>query len=370
MLQSVGQGEGQLNLIIWAGYAEDGSNNPKYDWVHPFETATGCQVHSKTADTSDEMVTLMRSGGGKLYDGVSASGDATNRLIAAGDVAPINVSLIPNFSQIAQFLQSPPHNTVNGVHYGVSHGWGGNLLMYRTDKVSPAPTSWDVVFDPTKAQQYAGKITDYDSPIYIADAALYLKAHDPSLGITDPYELTDTQLDAAVSLLKQQHPLVGKYWSAYSDEIDNFTNGTTVVGTSWPYQYNTLKGGNPPVPVGAVVPSEGMTGWADTWMMSSHAQHPNCMYLWMNWIISPQAQAGVAESFGEAPANPNACPLLDKGVGPYAVKDFCTVYHVTDQSFYNKISFWKTPLPNCGDSRGNTCTDYNEWTTKWAEIKG
>jgi putative spermidine/putrescine transport system substrate-binding protein len=365
---SVGPGEGELDIIIWPGYAEDGSNQKQYDWVHPFEQQTGCKVNSKPADTSDEMVTLMRQGGGTVYDGVSASGDATNRLIANGDVAPINTDLIPDFKDIAPFLQSPPHNTVNGVHYGVSHGWGGNELMYRTDQVKPAPTSWDVVFDPSKAQAYSGKVTAYDSPIYIADAALYLKTHNPSLGITDPYELTTDQLNAAVDLLKQQRPFVGKYWAAYTDEIDNFKSGATVVGTTWPYQLNTLKGEN--VPVAGIVPSEGMTGWADTWMMSAHAKHPNCMYKWMAWMVTPEVQAQVAESFGEAPANPKACPLLDKGVGPYAVPNFCKAYSVTDQSFYGKISFWKTPLPDCGDSRGQTCTGYDVWTQMWTDIKG
>jgi putative spermidine/putrescine transport system substrate-binding protein len=368
---SIGKGEGALNIIIWAGYAEDGTNQKAYDWVHPFETATGCKVTVKEGNTSDEMVTLMRQGGGTVYDGVSASGDATNRLIANGDVAPINVDLIPDYKNIAPFLQSPPHNTVNGVHYGISHGWGGNSLMYRTDLFNPAPTSWSAVFDPTLAAAYSGKITDYDSPIYIADAALYLMAHKPDLGITDPYELTQPEFDAAVQLLKDQHPFVGKYWGAFGDEIDNFTSGASTIGTTWPYQVNTLKGQTPPVKIESVVPSEGMTGWADTWMMSSHAQHPNCMYMWMAWMVTPMVQAEVAESFGEAPANPQACAILDTGtLGPYGLKNFCTLYHVNDQSYYSAIKFWKTPLANCGDSRGTTCVDYSAWTTAWTEIKG
>ena len=363
-----GPGEGALNIVIWPGYAESGANDPNYNWVTPFEQATGCKVNTKPADTSDEMVTLMRQGGGTVYDGVSASGDATLRLIANGDVAAIDVSKIPGFSSIAGFLQNAPHYVVNGKHYGVPHGWGGNLLMVRTDQVKPLPNSWSVVFDPAQAAQYKGKITAYDSPIYIADAALYLKAHQPSLGITDPYELTQDQFTAAVNLLKQQQPNVGKYWSAYTDEIDNFKSGATVAGTAWPYQLNVLKGEN--VPVEGIVPSEGMTGWADTWMMSSHAQHPNCMLKWMAWMITPEVQAQVAEYFGEAPANPAACTYLDAGYGQYAVKNFCTVYRVNDQSFYGQISFWKTPLPDCGDNRGQTCVDYSTWTQKWTEIKG
>ncbi len=365
---TIGPGEGQLNIIIWAGYAEDGTNQKQYDWVHPFEKQTGCQVNAKPAGTSDEMVSLMRQGGGTVYDGVSASGDATLRLIGNGDVAPIDPTIFPDFANVAPFLQNAPHYVVNGQHYGVPHGWGGNSLMYRTDIVKPAPTSWDVVFDPVASKPYQGKITDYDSPIYIADAALYLKAHDSSLGITDPYELSQPQFDAAVNLLMQQHPWVGDYWSDFNKEMENFTSKAIVVGTTWPYQVNTLVGNG--VPVAQVVPSEGMTGWADTWMMSAHAQHPNCMLKWMGWMLTPQVQAEVAESFGESPANPQACPILDKGVGPYAQKNFCAAYHVTDPSYYGSIAFWKTPIANCGDTRGQTCIDYSTWTSKWTAIRG
>jgi putative spermidine/putrescine transport system substrate-binding protein len=365
---TVGPGEGQLNIIIWGGYAEDGTNNKEYDWVHPFETQTGCKVNAKPADTSDEMVTLMRQGGGSQYDGVSASGDATLRLIANGDVAAIDPSTFPDFADVAPFLQDAPHYVVGGKHYGVPHGWGGNSLMWRTDIVKPDPTSWDVVFDPTASAPYKGKITDYDSPIYIADAALYLKAHQPDLAITDPYELTQPQFDAAVALLKAQHASVGDYWSSYAKEIDNFTSKAVVVGTTWPYQVNTLLGAN--VPVKSIVPSEGMTGWADTWMMSAHAQHPNCMLKWMGWMLTPAVQAQVAESFGESPANPKACDALNKGVGPYAFANFCEVFHVNDSSYYGSIAFWKTPQADCGDSRGQTCVDYSVWTQRWTEIKG
>jgi putative spermidine/putrescine transport system substrate-binding protein len=366
---SIGAGEGELDIIVWAGYAEDGSNVKEYDWVNPFIAANpDCgKVNVKPADTSDAMVSLMQGGGGGLYDGVSASGDASNTLITRGDVAEVNVDLIPDFKDVSPFLQSPAHNTVNGKHYGVSHGWGGNTLMYRTDIVKPAPTSWDVTFDPAKMEAYKGKVTAYDGSIYIADAALYLKTHKPELGITDPYELTQDQFNAAIDLLKAQHPYVGKYWAAYTDEIDNFTNGATVVGTTWPYQTNTLKAAK--VAVEAVVPTEGMTGWADTWMLASKAAHPNCMYKWMAWMVTPHVQAEVAEYFGEAPANPKACAELDKTYGSYGVKDFCTLYSVNDKSFYDSISFWKTPQAECGDSLGQTCIPYDQWVTAYQAVK-
>ena len=187
-LQKVGKGEGSLSLISWAGYVEPA-------WTKPFEQKTGCKVSDKIAGTSDEMVELMRSG---QYDGVSASGNATARLVDGGDVDPVNVDLVPNYKTIFSDLKNQPYNTFDGVHYGIPHGRGANLLMWNTNDVKPAPTSWDVMLDPKVAAKYKGKISAYDDPIYIADAAVYLKAHQPDLGIENPYELNDEQFEAAV----------------------------------------------------------------------------------------------------------------------------------------------------------------------------
>jgi putative spermidine/putrescine transport system substrate-binding protein len=356
MAQSVGAGEGKLNIIVWAGYAEDGSTDPKVDWVTPFEKQTGCQVNVKVGNTSDEMVTLMKTG---QYDGVSASGDATLRLIYSGDVAPVNTGLVPNYATVSEFLKNRPWNSVNGQMYGIPHGWGANVLTWRTDKVTPAPDSWGVVFDP--ASPYKGKVTAYDSPIYIADAALYLKATKPDLKITNPYELDDTQFAAAVDLLKGQRSLIGEYWADYAKAVQSLESGDTVLGTQWQINVNLVNSGTK-AKVESTVPKEGSTGWSDTWMVAAKAQHPNCMYKWMDWIISPKVNAQVAEWFGEAPAQTKACDQT-------ADKSHCTTFHALDKAYADRISYWTTPTKNCGDSRGNTCKDYAAWTQAWTEIK-
>ncbi|MFT4081841.1 MAG: ABC transporter substrate-binding protein [Nocardioides sp.] len=352
---SLGKGEGKVNLIVWAGYAEDGSDDPGVDWVHPFEKQTGCQVNAKVAGTSDEMVQLMRTG---QYDGVSASGDATLRLIYAGDVAPVNTDLVPNYKTISGFLKDKSWNSVDGQMYGIPHGWGANVLMWNKSVVKKAPTSWSAVFDADSP--YQGKLTAYDSPIYIADAALYLAKTDPSLGIEDPYSLTQKQLDAAVALLKQQNANIGEYWSDYTKEVQSFESGASVMGTSWQVIANLINS-DKKVQVGTTVPSEGATGWSDTWMISSEAQHPNCMYEWMNWIASPKVNYEVASWFGEAPAQTKSCTYDEA---------FCKTYHATDAAYASKIHYWTTPQTQCVDGSGDDCTDYSDWVTAWQQMKG
>jgi putative spermidine/putrescine transport system substrate-binding protein len=349
---SVGKAEGHLNLIAWEGYAQP-------QWVKPYEQATGCQVSVKYAGSSSEMVSLMANGGGGQYDMVSASGDADLRLIYGGDVRPVNISLIPSWKDFHPFLQSPAFNTIGGKHYGVSYEFGPNVLLYSTKAFAAAPSSWSVLYD----KKYAGQITVPDNPIQIADAALYLSKTQPSLGITDPYELTQPQFSAAVKLMTQEHPLVKKYWDLASQEISLFQSGTTVVGAAWPYQTNTLVAAG--AKVADTIPSQGATGWADTWMLATRAPDPNCAYKWMQWVTTAKVQAQEADYFGETPANKLACPIMNT-----IQKGSCAAYHAdAPESYFQTIKFWKTPLAQCGNGQSD-CVPFQQWVSAWTQITG
>jgi putative spermidine/putrescine transport system substrate-binding protein len=349
---SVGKTEGHLNLIAWEGYAQP-------QWVKPYEQATGCQVSVKYAGSSSEMVSLMANGGGGQYDLVSASGDADLRLIYGGDVRPVNINLIPSWKDFHPFLQSPAFNTIGGKHYGVSYEFGPNVLLYSTKAFTAAPSSWSVLY----SKQYTGQITVPDNPIQIADAALYLSKTQPGLGITDPYELTQPQFQAAVKLMTAEHPLVKKYWDLASQEISLFQSGTTVVGAAWPYQTNTLVAAG--AKVADTIPSQGATGWADTWMLATRAPDPNCAYKWMQWVTTAKVQAQEADYFGETPANKLACPIMDT-----IQKGSCAAYHAdAPESYYQTIKFWKTPLAQCGNGKSD-CVPFQQWVTAWTQITG
>ena len=349
MATEVGTGEGQLNLIAWPGYTEK-------EWVTPFETASGCKVNVKAGNTSDEMVQLIKTG---EYDAVSASGDASLRLIAAGDVAPVNTDLLKDYADVFDGLKNKPWNSVDGKAYGVPHGRGANLLMYNTETVSPAPDSWSVVWDATSP--FKGKVTAYDTPIYIADAALYLMKTQPDLGITNPYALDEKQLAAAMELLQVQKGLISEYWSDFTKQIAGFKAGSMVVGTAWQVTANTAIADGQKLAV--IKPKEGSTGWSDTWMIAAKAKNPNCAYLWMDYIISPQANALATEYFGEAPANKKSCALTKD-------PNHCTTFHADDEPYFEDIWYWTTPTKECLDGRGPICVDYSGWTKAWTALKG
>ena len=302
----------------------------------------------------------MRTG---QWDGVSASGNASAKLVDGGDVAPVNTDLVPNYKTIFDDLKNQPYNTFDGKPLRDSARPRGEPLDVELERRQAGS---DVVVDHARSRQaakYKGKISVYDDPIYIADAAVYLKAHQPDLGITNPYELDDDQFNAAVDLLKQQHPNVGEYWSDAAKQINSFANGDDVVGTTWQYQYFALLADKPPMkapgPSTGFLPTEGATGWSDTWMIAKNAAHPNCMYKWMNFIASPKANAEVAQYFGEAPAQSKACDpstltAAAKADGLPADPQFCDEYHAADPNFWKRVYYWQVPVADCGDNRGDT----------------
>ena len=359
-LQKLGKPEGRVDIVAWPGYIERGATDKNFDWVTDFEKKTGCKVNVKTAGTSDEMVALMNEGG---FDLVTASGDASTRLIRGKKVQPINVSLVPSFKNVDPRLQKAPWHHENNTHYGVPYQWGWNVLMYNTNVFKDkAPNSWSVVFEETTlpdGKSNKGRVQAFDGPIYIADAALYLKAKNPALGIKDPYELNEAQYKAALDLLRSQRKLVGKYWHDAFVQIDDFTNEGVVASSSWQFQANILKSKSRPI--ATVVPVEGATGWADTTMMHAEAKNPNCAYLWLEHSLNPKLQGDLAAWFGSVPAVPAACKgnklLGDDGCARQGYDSF------------DRISFWKTPTSQCS-TQGNQCVPYHKWVSDYIAVLG
>ncbi|HLA43850.1 MAG TPA: ABC transporter substrate-binding protein [Aggregatilineales bacterium] len=359
-LQELGEPEGEVSIIAWAGYIERGETDADYDWVTDFEAQTGCAVSVKVAATSDEMVALMNEGG---FDLVTASGDASLRLIAGHRVQPVNTALIPGWDTVDPRLQEAPWHFVDGTHYGVPYQWGSNVLMYNPETFPEAPTSWNVVFEEQTlpdGESNAGRVQAYDGPIYIADAAMYLMYHNSDLGITDPYSLDRDQFNAALDLLRQQRELIGRYWHDAFIQMDDFVNEGVVASGSWPFQVNLLQLGE--APIASVIPEEGATGWADTTMMSVDAQHPNCAYLWLEHSISPKLQGDLAAWFGSVPV------VLDACVGNELLGEAgCDVNGLGN---FDRIQFWRTPTAECQDGRGDICVPYYEWVTSYIAVIG
>jgi putative spermidine/putrescine transport system substrate-binding protein len=351
-LAAIGTGEGALNLVTTEGYADS-------SWAVPFTNATGCKITPKYVASWDDVVQTLKGGGGGQWDLVSATGDAALQLIISGDVNPMNTALIPDFNNFQTVFKAPAYNTVNGIHYGISVQWSPNTLLFNTRKFVNPPTSWSAIYDPATK----GLITVPDNPMQIADAALYLSKTQPALNIKDPFELNQKQFDAAIALLKDQRPLIKRYWGIPSEEILMFRNGEVVVGAGSPYQTEELRKAG--IPVADTIPAtEGATAWGDSWMLAAKAAHPNCAYMWIAYVSTPKVQAQQATFFGETPVNTKACAEMEA-----LQAGSCALYHAeATGAYFDAIKFWKTPMQRCPDG-SSTCIPYEQWVSSWTAVK-
>jgi putative spermidine/putrescine transport system substrate-binding protein len=319
----------------------------------PFQAQTGCRVSVTAAPGAGRAASMLASGGA---DGIAATGDVATRLIAAAAVAPLDTDLIPEYRDLASSLQNLPQDSAGGLRYGVPEVWAAQLLAYDTALVKP-PRSWAGFYD---GRAYPGGVAVHDSSMSIAEAALYLKSARPSLGISDPYELTPPQFAAATGLLARQHAGVGLYWADGSSEVRAFRRGTVVAGDIWPAQVRRLQAAGQGVR--ALVPAEGATAWAVSWMMSSRPADPNCMLRWLAYVATPIVQGHVAYALAAAPANPRACVYLEQRKPGY-----CTTHHVTDGGYLSRLDFWKGPQRDCGNGK-HDCVAAGQWAAAWRNL--
>ena len=348
-IQHRARDEGRLDLVVRPGF-------PTRLPTGPFTRQTGCEVSATHAPSPDLAAANALEGA----DGALGAGDVILRLADEGAVAPVHYSLVPGYRDVVPALRRQPWDTVDGLGYSVPQGRAPNLELFRSDYLPADTDSWAPIWSPS----LAGHISIYDSPIFIADAALWLGSRRPRLKITNPFELDGRQFALVARLLRHQRRNVGQYWNAATlrRQVASFAAGTSLVGSTWPRQVRLLGAQEPPAPVTALVPREGSTGWADAWMISAHAKHPNCMYLWLDYVVSPVANARVAELFDEAPANLTACELM-------ADPGYCAAAHADDEQWWKAIRLWTVPQKDCGDSRGDVCKPWDDWSKAWQSIR-
>lgn len=375
MMASSAALERQLDIVAWADHVERGESDEAYDWVTQFEADTGCRVNVKVVEPKDDLLALLSAGrpapsppgdaswppaGNAPYDLVIASGDESLQLIHGGWVQPIGLDRVPSFAGVDPRLQQASWHYVDGQHWGVPWQWRPNVLLYNTEAYQTAPTSWSAVFAEQKladGKSSRGRIQAMAAPIYIADAALYLAARKPALGIKDPFELDELQYTEALAVLRAQRPLVARYWRDRHVQVQDFISEGVVASVSWPYQSETLLANKQPV--ATTVPAEGITARGDATFMVSGAPHPNCAFKWLDWSVSPRVQGDAAAWLGTVPTVPRACegsPLLGA--------DGCVK---NGMELLERAHFWRTPEAKCAQ-HAKGCVAYDRWVKDFTTL--
>ena len=136
-----------------------------------------------------------------------------------------------------------------------------------------------------------------------------------------------------------------------------------MIGTTWQANVNALDAEK--VPVEAILPEEGSTGWSDTWMVAARLTE---LQLRLR-VAEPHHQPGGQRRRSRS-TSARRRPTPSRATSP-PDKGHCDTYHAGDASYADKIWYWTTPIEECLDGRTDVkCTDYGRWTQAWTEVKG
>ncbi|MFY9938456.1 MAG: ABC transporter substrate-binding protein [Silvibacterium sp.] len=308
-----------LSLLVWEGYADT-------SFIQGFEATCKCKVVAAYMGSSDELVAKLRGGAASNYDVISPSSDVATMLTRFGLVAPLDLSKIPNYSQVSPTLTSMPLVKNAGQVYGVPLTWGPNPLLYDKTAFAQKPTAWADLWDP----KYKGKLSLWDdlSSVYMAAQVLGFGKQDP----TAIYNLSDAQLEQVKTKLIALKPNVRKLWTTGGELTNLFQNHEVIAAMGWPLVTNQLRKAG--MPIEEEIPAEGTTGWIDHLMITSSSENKDLAYALLNYLISAPTQKQLSDVTGYIPANPQAATLM--------TADQRHGLHLDDIDAYQKqIVFWQ-----------------------------
>ena len=284
-----------LSLLVWEGYADS-------SFIQGFEATCHCKVVAAYMGSSDELVAKLRGGAASNYDVISPSSDVATMLSRSGLAAPLDLSMIPNYSQVSPKLTGMPLVKNDGKVYGVPLTWGPNPLLYDKIAFPQKPATWAELWDP----KYKDKLSLWDdlSSVYMAAQVLGFGKQDP----TAIYNLSDAQLEEVKAKLIALKPNVRKLWSTGGELTNLFQNHEVIAAMGWPLVTNQLRKAG--LPIEEEIPAEGTTGWIDHLMITSSSENKNLAYALLNYMISAQTQKQLSDVTGYIPANPEAASLM------------------------------------------------------------
>ena len=310
---------GDLNMLIWEGYADE-------DVTKAWEEATGCTITRTYVGSNDEFPAKLAAGAAP-YDVITPSIDTTSIMRKAGFVEPIDISKLEHWDEIYEkFRNLDPQTTYEGEVWGMPYTWGSIPLMYRTDKVS-GPLSFA---DLWTNEEVAGSISLWDdkTSLYITARMLYGKD-------INVYDMSDEQLGEVVAKLIELKPKLRKFWATAGELINLYANGDVVISNTWG-GYQSAEVQKQGIDIVEYIPVENADGWQDDWqIVKGHSENP-CVYQWLNFASGPEGQCGVVGVTGYSAANPVA-------IKECVSEERFLELHQDDPDYIDSLDFWREP---------------------------
>ncbi|MGE3477705.1 MAG: PotD/PotF family extracellular solute-binding protein [Rhodospirillaceae bacterium] len=320
--------ERTLNYFTWSSWGER-------PFLENAKSKVKLDLKPTFYSSSDEMMAKLRGGGTKLYDMIVPVQNYVSLAVRANLFEPLDPAKLTNAKDLFPEFQNHPQWSVNGKLYGVPFVWGANAMAFNR-KVTGEIDSLDALFDP----KWKGRIALRDEP----EDSLGLAAL--KLGIKEPYNMEEKELQEVKKLLISQKPLLRAYWKNVADVQNMLASGEVVVAWTFLTLIEPLKKAG--IDAGWVWPKEGAIGWSEAISAVKGTRKLSLVEEYANYTLSPEHGEMMARYLGYAPSSKAAVDRLE----PQLVKDLGI-----DPTKVNRLTFKGNPK------------DRSRWNDIWNEVK-
>jgi spermidine/putrescine transport system substrate-binding protein len=263
-----------LTISNWDGYMAP-------DAVAGFTAATGEAAEMVVHATNEEIMGKLIASGGEGYDVVFVSSPFAEVLNNLGLLEPIDAAQVPNLANLYPEAQALPHDPGNG--FSVPYAWGTTGLCYRSDVVSPEPTSWKDLLAPSEANK--GKVTLLGTDRWLLAAGFLARGY--SVNETDQARLDEVTADLSAAKATML---------AFDDTTfySKLVSGEANLVHAWDGWCNYGIAENPAIKF--AVPSEGSDLWVDTMVVMKASQNKEGAFRFINYILDAANHKWAAEN--------------------------------------------------------------------------
>lgn len=276
-----------------------------------FQQKTGIKTVYDVFDSNETLEGKLLTGR-TGYDLVVPSNNFLAKQIKAGAFQKLDLTLLPNLSNLDPLLLKQLEKVDPGHQYAVPYLWGTNGIGYNVDKVKQVLgidhiDSWAVLFEPENIKKLSQcGVSIMDSADEVFPAVLNYMGMDPRSENPEDFKKAEAKL---LSI----RPYVTYFHS--SKYVSDLANGDICVAFGYSGDVfqaaNRAKEAKNNVNIAYAIPKEGANLWFDLLAIPADASNPKQAHAFINYLLDPQVIAKVSASVGYANPNPPAKQYMD-----------------------------------------------------------
>jgi spermidine/putrescine transport system substrate-binding protein len=271
--------------------------------ISNFEKTTGIKVKSTPFSQNDDQMAWLQATGATGVDLCQPMRDRAPQFRDLGLLGAFDMSRVPNATNLIPSLLEGSTSVWSwdgGLHH-LPHCWGTEAIAWRSDRTTLDYKS--LSFGTLWEDQYRGAVQGRPDGLLLG-IGLWMDRTGrlPSNRMLDAYKDGESMkaiYDVVLKFAVDHRFWIRQFWGGADETAIGFAENDCTIGKTWDGPALSLKKSG--LPIGYMAPQEGAVTWLDGWAMTKAARNLEEAYEFLNYLMTPEVSAQIAEASGYNP---------------------------------------------------------------------